>query len=134
MARHSSLRAADSDRAAVTEQLRRAAGEGRLEPEELEDRVHAALRARTYGELDRVVSDLPAKRVAWDRRIAVGLPSAHTALAVATRVAVVLVIVTLVLVDAALTVAWWLVCALMRAHGYAAGRLGAQPRRPARLL
>ena len=128
MARHSSLRAADSDRAAVTEQLRQAAGEGRLEPDELEDRVHAALRARTYGELDRVVSDLPAKRVA------VGLPTASTAVAVATRVAVLLVVVTLALVDAALMVAWWLLWALMRAHGYAAGRLGAQPHRPARLL
>ena len=128
MARHSSLRAADSDRAAVTERLRQAAGEGRLDPDELEDRVHVALRARTYGELDRVVSDLPAKRVA------VALPTASTAVAVATRVAVLLVVVSLALVDAALTVAWWLLWALMRAHGYAAGRFGAQPRRPARLL
>jgi hypothetical protein len=132
MARHSSLRAADSDREAVTERLRRAAAEGRLEPDELEDRLHTALRARTYGELDRVLSDLPATRAAWDhRRLATGLPSARTALAVATRVSVALVVLALVLVDAALTVAWWLVWALMRAHGYAAGRLGAQPGRPA---
>jgi hypothetical protein len=41
------------------------------------------------------------------------------------------VVLALVLVDAALTVAWWIVWALMRAHGYAAGRLGAQPGRPA---
>jgi Domain of unknown function (DUF1707) len=133
MARHSSLRASDADREAVTERLRRAAGEGRLDPDELEDRLHMALRARTYGELDRVVSDLPSTRVALDR-IVVGLPSARTALDVATRVSVALVVLTLILVDAALTVAWWLVWVLMRAHEYAADRLGAQPRRPARLL
>jgi Domain of unknown function (DUF1707) len=130
MARHSSVRAADSDREAVTERLRTAAAEGRLEPDELEDRLHTALRARTYGELDRVLSDLPA-RVAWDRRIAVGLPSARTAIAVAIRVSVALMVLALVLVDAALTVAWWLVWVLMRAHAYAAGRLGVQPGRPA---
>jgi Domain of unknown function (DUF1707) len=60
MPRTASLRASDGDREAVTERLREAAGEGRLEPEELEDRVHAALRARTYGELDVVLADLPA--------------------------------------------------------------------------
>ena len=77
MARHSSLRASDADREAVTERLRQAAGEGRLEPEELEDRLHTALRARTYGELDRVVADLPP--TASRRPRAVGLPSAQTA-------------------------------------------------------
>ena len=91
MARHSSLRASDADREAVTERLREAAGEGRLEPDELEERLHATLRARTYGELDRVVADLPAEGVALSR-VAVGLPSAQTALALATRVSVALVV------------------------------------------
>ena len=68
MARHSSLRASDADREAVTERLRQAAGEGRLEPDELEDRLHATLRARTYGELDRVVADLPAEGAAAEPR------------------------------------------------------------------
>ena len=131
MAHHSSLRAADSDRDAVTERLRKAAAEGRLEPDELEDRVHTALRARTYGELERVTADLPARRVAWDRPRAAVMPAARTTLAVATQVAVALVVITLVLVNAALTVAWWLVCVVMRAHGVAAGRLGAHPGRPA---
>jgi len=120
MARHSSLRASDADRDAVTERLRRAAGEGRLEPEELEDRLDTALRARTYGELDRVLSDLPTV-----------VPATHRALAVATQVAVTLVVVTLFLVGVALTVARWLLWALMRAHGYAAARFGAPPGRPA---
>jgi hypothetical protein len=128
MARQASLRAADSDREAVTERLREAAAEGRLDPEELEERVHTALRARTYGELDGVLADLPGRSRALDaRRVAVGLPSAETAVALATRVAVALVVVTLILVDAALTVTWWLICVLMRAHGYAAGRFRAHP-------
>lgn len=129
MARQSSVRASDADREAVTERLRKAAAEGRLEPDELEERMHTALRARTYGELDRVVADLPAGSVALSR-VAVGLPTARAALAVATRVAVALVVLTLVLVDAAVTVVWWLVWGLMRAHGYAAGRLRPHPGRP----
>jgi hypothetical protein len=60
MARTSSLRASDADREAVAERLREAAAEGRLEPDELEDRLHRALRARTYGDLGRLVADLPA--------------------------------------------------------------------------
>jgi hypothetical protein len=84
MPRQSSHRASDADREAVTERLRKAAADGRLEPDELEERLHTALRARTYGELDRVVADLPASGVALTR-VAVGLPSARTALAVATR-------------------------------------------------
>ena len=95
--------------------------------------MHTALRARTYGELERVTSDLPTRRGAWEGRGAALMPAARTSLAVATQVAVALVFVTLVLVNAALTVAWWLVCVVMRAHGCAAGRLGAQPGRPARL-
>ncbi len=51
MARHTSLRASDADRDAVAERLRQAAIEGRLEPDELEQRLHTALRAKTYGDL-----------------------------------------------------------------------------------
>ena len=127
MARHSSLRAADADREAVTERLRQAAAEGRLEPDELEDRVHTALRARTYGELDLVLVDLPGT----GRRGAELMPTAQTAVAVATRVVLTLVVVTLMLAEAALRVTWW---ALLRMHGCAAARLGPQPGRPARLL
>ena len=120
MARQSSLRAADADREAVTERLREAAAEGRLEPDELEDRVHTALRARTYGELERVVADLPVARTV-----------ANTALDVATRAAVALVMLTLLLVDVAVIVTRWLVWALMRAHGLAAERVRPHPGRPA---
>ncbi|MEA2147005.1 MAG: hypothetical protein QOG59_2592 [Solirubrobacteraceae bacterium] len=59
MARHANLRASDSDRELVAERLRQAAAEGRLLAEELEARLARALRARTYAELDPLVSDLP---------------------------------------------------------------------------
>ena len=50
---------------AIAERLRRAMGEGRLLAEELEERLEAVFAARTYGELDAVVADLPAP---WPRR------------------------------------------------------------------
>jgi Domain of unknown function (DUF1707) len=53
------LRAAHEDRDRVVEVLRVAAGDGRLTSEELDERVGAALTARTYGELAALLSDLP---------------------------------------------------------------------------
>jgi ABC-type transport system involved in cytochrome bd biosynthesis fused ATPase/permease subunit len=46
----------------VAERLRQATGEGRLLAEELEQRLGAVFRARTYGELDALVADLPSGR------------------------------------------------------------------------
>ena len=60
------MRAADADRDRVAERLRTAAGEGRLAPEELEQRLESALTARSYAELQAVVADLPETR--RDRR------------------------------------------------------------------
>jgi Domain of unknown function (DUF1707) len=54
------LRASHADRDLVAEQLRVAAGDGRLSPEELDERLELALTARTYAELAAVVADLPA--------------------------------------------------------------------------
>ena len=51
--------ASDADREAVASRLRTAAGEGRLDPDELEQRVAAAYGARTVGELARLTTDLP---------------------------------------------------------------------------
>jgi hypothetical protein len=53
-------RAADADRDAVAERLRIAAGEGRIEPWELEERLGQAYRAKTYGELAALLADLPS--------------------------------------------------------------------------
>jgi DUF1707 SHOCT-like domain len=54
------LRASHADRDLVVEQLRVAAGDGRLSPEELDERLELALTARTYAELAALVADLPA--------------------------------------------------------------------------
>jgi hypothetical protein len=62
MGRRSTLRASDADREQVAERLRQATGEGRLLAEELEQRLGAVFRARTYGELDALVADLPGRR------------------------------------------------------------------------
>jgi hypothetical protein len=48
------------DRDRVVELLRVAAGDGRLTPEELDERLEAALTARTYSELAVLTTDLPA--------------------------------------------------------------------------
>jgi hypothetical protein len=55
----SELRASHRDRDEVVEKLRVAAGDGRLTPEELDDRLETALTARTYGELAALTADLP---------------------------------------------------------------------------
>jgi hypothetical protein len=114
MRRDDSLRASDADRDAVTERLREAAGEGRLAPDELEERVDKALRARTYGELARLVADLPSRpNSPWrppgrgaravPRPVMVGAALLATAV---VALAVVAVVVVLLLAAAA----WWLAC------------------------
>jgi hypothetical protein len=56
----SELRASHEDRDRVVELLRVSAGDGRLTPEELDERLEVAMTARTYGELAKLVADLPA--------------------------------------------------------------------------
>jgi hypothetical protein len=56
----SELRASDADRERVAERLRTAAGDGRLTPAELEERLEGAFSARTEAELEPLVADLPA--------------------------------------------------------------------------
>ncbi len=57
-----SLRASDSDREQVAERLHHAMAEGRLSEDELEQRLGVLYAARTYGELDALLADLPVKR------------------------------------------------------------------------
>lgn len=99
MARTATLRASDADRERIVERLRHAAGEGRLAAHELEQRVGSALVARTYGELEATVADLPRERAG--RRPALATLRAHPALLVAL---IPLVLVAVVIV-AAITVA-----------------------------
>ncbi|MFC1401849.1 MULTISPECIES: DUF1707 domain-containing protein [Streptacidiphilus] len=53
------LRASHADRDRVVEVLRVAAGDGRLTSEELDERLEAALSARTVSELTALTADLP---------------------------------------------------------------------------
>ena len=52
------LRASDADRERAVLTLGRAAGEGRLDVDELEERLQAAYGARTHAELDRLLADV----------------------------------------------------------------------------
>lgn len=80
------LRAADSDREKVAEQLKTALDEGRLSLQEYDDRVRDAYAAKTYQELLVLLTDLPrpglsatevaASRKAQQRRAARKLPTA----------------------------------------------------------
>lgn len=56
------VRASDADRAQIVDHLRRATDDGRLLPREFDERLGKALHARTYGELDAIVADLPQAR------------------------------------------------------------------------
>jgi hypothetical protein len=60
--RRGHLRASDEDRDRIVAQLHKAATEGRIASDELESRVGAALKARTYAELEETVVDLPQPR------------------------------------------------------------------------
>ena len=58
------MRAADADRDHAVEFLKLAYSEGRLSKDEYDGRLESALSARTYADLDRLVTDLPVPRVA----------------------------------------------------------------------
>jgi len=55
---HPELRASDADRERVTDHLRRAAGDGQLTLEELDERLQGAHAARTRSDLVRLTADL----------------------------------------------------------------------------
>jgi hypothetical protein len=83
------LRASDADREAAAERLRVAASEGRLDPEELDERLTAAYAARWCSELERLTSDVtpppapPAPRVVYR-------PTSTNALAVTSFISAIL--------------------------------------------
>ncbi|MFJ5225742.1 DUF1707 domain-containing protein [Streptomyces sp. NPDC088400] len=57
---HADTRASDAERERVAERLREAVAEGRLDMAEFDERLGAAYKARTHGELVPLVRDLPA--------------------------------------------------------------------------
>jgi fatty acid desaturase len=130
MARRSALRASDEDRERVVDRLRHAAGEGRLLTEELEERLSAVFSARTYGELDAVVSDLPGPRD--ERRHNTPLwVKATLALAIVMAMVAVLALVALIVVGLA---GAWLLWVFFAWFFFGRGRrtrpLGHSRRRP----
>jgi hypothetical protein len=72
--RRDQLRVSHEDRDAVAERLRVAAGDGRLSAEELDERLESALTARTYAELDVLVTDLPDTASSATVATAAGVP------------------------------------------------------------
>jgi hypothetical protein len=57
----SQLRVSDQDRHKVAEVLREAAGEGRIDLDELDERLEATYAARTYADLVPITADLPVQ-------------------------------------------------------------------------
>lgn len=53
------MRAGDADRQAVADKLRASLDEGRLDLHEYDERLQQAYAAKTYGDLDRLLADLP---------------------------------------------------------------------------
>lgn len=114
MGMRSTLRASDADREQVAERLRKATAEGRLLAEELEDRLGVVFSARTYGELDAQVADLPGT-VARRRQASLHpwvLPA--VGLAIAIPVALALIAAVLFIVTSVFAVwmmwvvlGWW---------------------------
>ena len=54
------IRASDRERDSATHRLQEAFAEGRLDDAEFDDRMRAALTARTRGQLDQLLTDLPS--------------------------------------------------------------------------
>jgi hypothetical protein len=92
----------------VAERLRQAAIEGRLDADELEQRLHTAFRARTYGDLNGLLFDLPAQPVRWERPRGVA-PAARTAAVLAVKLVAALTVLALVMGVAVVGFAWWLI-------------------------
>ena len=71
-----SLRAADSDRESVAAILREQHVAGRIDDDELQDRIERCYTAKTYADLDAVIADLPHEEPAVTSR---GRPAATAA-------------------------------------------------------
>jgi hypothetical protein len=132
------LRAADSDRHQIAEQLKSALDEGRLSLAEYDDRVREAYAARTYADLLTLVSDLPkpglsaaevkAQRAAEIRRATRKLPMALMVLWTiwGSVTAVNLVVWALVAATVETDVYLWPVWLLVPGAALAASTIGVQ--------
>jgi hypothetical protein len=105
MSQRGHLRTSDADREEIAERLRDAATEGRIAPEELDERLGTALSARTYAELNSVVADLPGpkpvrRRGSLGRMAGADITVVHVALAIAAVLAFALAIAALAIAGA----------------------------------
>jgi uncharacterized membrane protein YdbT with pleckstrin-like domain len=100
----------------VAERLRQATIEGRLLAEELEQRLELLFAARTYGELDALVADLPVRPQPRRRQAALGhyvIPAIAIAIVLPLVVAVVVAAVAFLLTGVFavwmvwLALGWW---------------------------
>jgi Domain of unknown function (DUF1707) len=99
MAGRGVLRASDADRERAADRLRRAAAEGRLVTDELEQRLEAAFSARTYAQLDVVLADLPGRRLTPPQsrpHVRAVPPAVVAAIAVPVVIAAIIVVVLVV--------------------------------------
>src|SRR5438067_13846496 len=106
MARRAVIRASDADRDRVADRLRAATAEGRLLAEELEQRLEALFAARTYGELDAIVADLPREREPQRRRHGVAFWAAAAVAAIMVLALVLAVIAAVVFVVTGVLAVW----------------------------
>jgi hypothetical protein len=83
------LRASDAEREAAAERLRTAASEGRLDPDELDERLTAAYAARWCTDLERLTGDVTPPPPAPAPRVIVR-PARTNALAVASFISAIL--------------------------------------------
>jgi len=60
--RDRSLRVGDKERDGVSEILRQAHVEGRLDDDEFQERIERCLTAKSYADLDRLIADVPRQR------------------------------------------------------------------------
>jgi hypothetical protein len=123
-----SLRASDADREAIVSRLHKAATEGRIASDELEQRVAAALKARTYSELDATVADLPRQPSRRPGRDVRRRPAAGWALSVVRQYPILLVFILPVMaVTAAMIMAATIMWAVLMVVVMV---LGGRPRAP----
>lgn len=105
------IRISDADRDRAAARLRDHYAEGRLTADELDERVTAALSARTAGDLRRLMADLPGEQV---RLGAPRMPPAPPAWAVRPRGPRVLPLLLLVLLAAVLLPGGWVFFAFLK--------------------
>jgi Flp pilus assembly protein TadB len=108
MAQRARIRASDADREHIAERLRKATAEGRLLAEELEERLGTVFSARTYGELDATVADLPRAQVGRPRGSGLH-PWILPAVGLALLVPVVLAIIAAMLFIVTGVIAVWMI-------------------------